>query len=87
MVYLKALSFRDSSMNLVTILPARRPGFDSRQSYVFIFSPPLPDRFWGPPCVPGTLSLGVKRPGRESDQLLPSYAEVKYKGKGKVCFN
>jgi hypothetical protein len=27
--------------------------------------------------VPGALSLGVKRPGREADHLFPSSAEVK----------
>jgi hypothetical protein len=27
--------------------------------------------------VPGTLSLGVKRPGREADNSLPSSARVK----------
>jgi hypothetical protein len=27
--------------------------------------------------VPGALSLGVKRPGREADRSLPSSAEVK----------
>jgi hypothetical protein len=28
-------------------------------------------------CVPRSLSLGVKRPGREADQSPPSSAEVK----------
>jgi len=28
-------------------------------------------------CVPGALSLGVKRPGREADHSCPSSAEVK----------
>jgi hypothetical protein len=28
--------------------------------------------------VPGALSLGVRRPGREADHLPPSSAEVKY---------
>jgi hypothetical protein len=28
-------------------------------------------------CVPGTLSLGVKRPGHEVDYSFPSSAEVK----------
>jgi len=36
-------------------------------------SPPRPDRLW----VPGTLSLGVKRPGCEADHSLSSSAEVK----------
>jgi hypothetical protein len=30
-----------------------------------------------PVCVPGALSLGVKRPGREADHSPPSSAEVK----------
>jgi hypothetical protein len=36
-----------------------------------------PDRFWGPPWVPGALSPGVKRPGREADHSPPASAEVK----------
>jgi hypothetical protein len=32
---------------------------------------------WPIQWVPGTLSLGVKRPGREADQSPPSSAEVK----------
>jgi hypothetical protein len=28
-------------------------------------------------CVPGALSLGVKRPGREANHSLPSTAQVK----------
>jgi hypothetical protein len=37
------------------------------------FSTVLPGHQW----VPGDLSLGVKRPGREADHSLPSSAEVK----------
>jgi hypothetical protein len=35
--------------------------------------------FTQPPiqCVPGALSLGVKRPGREADHSPPSSAKVK----------
>jgi hypothetical protein len=45
-------------------------------------SPRRPDRPWGstqPPIqwVPGALSPGVKRPGREADQSPPASAEVK----------
>jgi hypothetical protein len=31
-------------------------------------------------CVPGTISPGIKRPGREPDHSLPSGAEVKNSG-------
>jgi hypothetical protein len=46
-----------------------------------IFSPPQrPDRLRGPPTPhptgTGTLSLGVKRPGREADHSPTSTAEV-----------
>jgi hypothetical protein len=46
----------------------------------FFSSPPRPERLWGPPkpliqWVPGALSLGVKRPGREADHSPPSSAE------------
>jgi hypothetical protein len=48
----------------------------------FFSKPPRPERLWGPPSllsngVPGALSLGVKRPGREADHSPPSSAEVK----------
>jgi hypothetical protein len=48
----------------------------------FFFSPPRPERLWGPTQPPiqwvlGALSLGVKLPGREVDHSLPSTAEVK----------
>jgi hypothetical protein len=44
--------------------------------------PPCPERLWGPPSLlsngyGGALSLGVKRPGRETDHSSPSSAEVK----------
>jgi hypothetical protein len=57
-------------------------GFESRQ-WLFIFllttsskpalGPTQPHIHW----VPGTLSLGVKQPGREADHLPPSSTEVK----------
>jgi hypothetical protein len=46
-------------------------------------SPPRPEQFWSPPTQPpiqwwpGTLSLAVKRPGREADHSPPTSAEVK----------
>jgi hypothetical protein len=56
-------------------------GFDSRRGLgIFLFAvsrtalepiqPPIQ-------CVPGTLSLGIKRPGREADHSPLSSAEVK----------
>jgi hypothetical protein len=48
----------------------------------FFSSPQRPDRFWGPPNLlsnenRGSISLGVKRQGREADHSHPSSAEVK----------
>jgi hypothetical protein len=49
----------------------------------FFFSlPPRPDRHWGPSShLPngnrGTVTLGVKRPGREAEHSPPSNPEVK----------
>jgi hypothetical protein len=45
-------------------------------------SPPRPDRLWGPTqppikWVPGALSPGVKRPGREADHSPQVSAEAK----------
>jgi hypothetical protein len=57
-------------------------GFDSRRGLgIFLFTtasstalgPTQPPIQW----VPGALSLGVKRPGREADHSLPFSAEVK----------
>jgi hypothetical protein len=57
-------------------------GFDSRRGLgIFLFTtasrkalePTQPPIQW----VPGALSLGVKRPGREADHSPPSSAEVK----------
>jgi hypothetical protein len=57
-------------------------GFDSRRGLrIFLFTtasrtalePTQPPIQW----VPGTLSLGIKRPGREADHSPPSSAEVK----------
>jgi hypothetical protein len=57
-------------------------GFDSRRGLgIFLFTtasrtalgPTQPPIEW----VPGALSLGVKRPGREADHSPPSSAEVK----------
>jgi hypothetical protein len=57
-------------------------GFDSRRGPgIFLFTtasrtamgPTHPPIQW----VPGALSLGIKRPGREADHSPPSSAEVK----------
>jgi hypothetical protein len=45
-------------------------------------SPYRPDRLWGLPSllskkVPGTISPGVKRQGRQADHSPPTNAEVK----------
>jgi hypothetical protein len=66
-------------------LQAERSGFDSRQGEeIFLFStasrpalgPTQPPIQW----VPGGLSVGVKRLGREADHSHPSSAEVKNGG-------
>jgi hypothetical protein len=56
-------------------------GFDSRRGLGIFFTtasrtalgPTQPPILW----VPGVLSLRVKRPGRETDHLPPTSAEVK----------
>jgi hypothetical protein len=62
--------------------PAMILGFDFRRGLgIFLFTtasrmalgPTQPPIQW----VPGALSLGLKRPGREADHLPPSSAEVK----------
>jgi hypothetical protein len=40
---------------------------------IIIMGPTKPPSQW----VPGALSLGVKRPGRDADHSTPSSAEVK----------
>jgi hypothetical protein len=73
-----------SSVNIVTRLRAWRPAFDSlhRRGRDFLLfatasrmtlGPTQPPIQW----VPGALSLGVKRPRRETEHLPPSSAEVK----------
>jgi len=56
--------------------------FESRQGLgIFLFTtvsrPPLGSTQLTIQWVPGALSLGVKRPGREADHSPPSSAEVK----------
>jgi hypothetical protein len=74
---------RDGSVGIATRLRAGRQewGFDSQQGHeMFLFSIPsrLALRSNQPPIqwVLGTLSPGVKRPGREADHSPPSSAEV-----------
>jgi hypothetical protein len=57
-------------------LRAGRPGFDSRQEYDFSLGLTQPPIQW----VPGALSPGVKRPGRESDHSPATNAKVKNGG-------
>jgi hypothetical protein len=75
---------RDSSVGIVLgyRLDDRGSGFDSWQGLrIFLFTmvsrtalgPTQPPIQW----VPGAVSLGVKRPGREADHSPPSSAEVK----------
>jgi hypothetical protein len=74
---------RDSSVGIATRLRAGRSGFQGSIRGLGIFllttasrmalGPTQPPIQW----VPGALSLGVKRPGREADHLPPSSAEVK----------
>jgi hypothetical protein len=66
----------------VTGLWSGRSGLNSRQGLgIFFFAtpstPPLGPTQPPVPWVPGTLSLGVERPGREADHSPPSSAEVK----------
>jgi hypothetical protein len=57
------------------------PGFTTKIMCAFIFCLPSRPALWPtqPPIqwVPGALSLGVKRQGREADHSPPSSAEVK----------
>jgi hypothetical protein len=77
------LSYRNSSVSMVTNLRAGRLGFDSLQgqgisllatgvSRLTLGSIQSPMQW-----VPASLSMGVKRPGREGDHSISSRAEVK----------
>jgi hypothetical protein len=51
----------------------------------FFFSPPCPDRLWGPPSLLSNgyqelFPWGVKWPGSEADHSPPSSAEVRMRG-------
>jgi hypothetical protein len=57
-------------------------GSSPGRGWEFFFSPPHLDRLWGPTQPPVqwvlvALSLGAKRPGRESDHSPPSSVEFK----------
>jgi hypothetical protein len=78
--YLQDISLWD--MKWIEMAPLGVLGFDSRRGLgIFLFTtasrmalgPTQPPIQW----VPGALSLGVKRPGREADHSSPSSAEVK----------
>jgi hypothetical protein len=73
---------RDSSVGIATGygLDYRRVGIRVPVGSRIFSSPPSPDWLWGPPnllWVPGALSPGVKRLGREADNSPPASAEVK----------
>jgi hypothetical protein len=73
---------RGSSVSSVTRLRAGRPGLDSLPGQECLLIATASRPVLGPTqpyiqWVPGTLSPGVKRPGREDDHLPPSSAEVK----------
>jgi hypothetical protein len=52
-------------------------GSSPGRGWEFFSSPPRPDRLWGPPSLPGALSLGVKRLESEADHSTSSSAEDK----------
>jgi hypothetical protein len=67
------------------MLKAGRPGFDSRQEHkIFLFStafrPALGPTQSPMQWVPGAVSLDVKRPRRDADNVPPSSAETKNGG-------
>jgi hypothetical protein len=65
-----------SSVSIVTVLRARKMEFRTRVFFAAssqVLRPTQPPIQW----IPGALSLGVKRPGRETDYSHPSSAEVK----------
>jgi len=64
-----------SSVNTKTRLLVRRPHFDSQQKQRWISL--SSDCLWNLPRVPGFLTPGAKRPGREAGHWLPSSAEIK----------
>jgi hypothetical protein len=71
---------RDNPIGTVTRLQAREPQFDSRHGQeILLYSTPSRPTLWPthPPIqtVPGALSPGVKRQGREAD-YSPSSADV-----------
>jgi hypothetical protein len=73
---------RDSSVGIATGYGMDDGGFESRQGLgIFLFAtasrPALGPTQPPIQSVPGTLSLGVKRPGHEADLSPPSSAEVK----------
>jgi hypothetical protein len=61
-----------------------RPGFDSRQCKIFLFSTAFRPTLGPtqPPIqrLPGAFSLGIKRQGREADHSPPTSAEIRKGG-------
>jgi hypothetical protein len=82
MLLFKSKILDEIGIGMATRLRVGRPAFDSRQRLgIFLFTA-VPGPAVGPTQPPiqwvtGTLSLGIKRPGREADHLAPSSAEVK----------
>jgi hypothetical protein len=68
-----------SEYRLPTLWTTEESEFERVKNFLFSESSRPALRSTQPPieCVPGTLSLGVKRPGREVDHSLPTSAEVK----------
>jgi hypothetical protein len=75
-------SSRDSSVGIALGYELDVRGFKSRQGLGIFFFTTASRSIMGPTQpptqgVPGALSLGVKRPGREAGHSFPSNAEVK----------
>jgi hypothetical protein len=75
----------DTSVVIATGYGAGRPGLFSRKGkQIFLSSPQSLDRFYGRTILLSNgyqrQSLGIRRPGSEADNSLPSSAQVKNSG-------
>jgi hypothetical protein len=68
-----ALGYGQDDRGSSVRFPARAGNFSLHHRAKMALGPTQPPIHW----VPGALSLGVKRPGREADHSPPSSAEVK----------
>jgi hypothetical protein len=82
-LYRSNIRSRDSVVGIATGygLDDRGVGVQFPVGVRIFISPRRPDRLWGPPNLPsnglpGTLSLGVRRPGREADHSPSTRADV-----------